>query len=58
MAAASLIVSGPRNQLERVVPPDQTFDEDNYAGKISVDSLYFKVIHVNEMLTEQIQRFL
>jgi hypothetical protein len=33
VAGASLLVNGPRQQFERVVPLDQGFDQDNYAGK-------------------------
>ncbi|XP_060600519.1 calpain-B-like isoform X3 [Ruditapes philippinarum] len=32
VAGASLLVNGPRQQFERVVPLDQGFDQDNYAG--------------------------
>ena len=33
VAAASVLVSGPRNQFERVIPMDQSFDQDSYAGR-------------------------
>ena len=33
MAAAAVVATGPRNQFERVVPLDQTFNDEDYAGK-------------------------
>lgn len=33
VAAASLLVNGPRQQFERVVPQDQGFNADEYAGR-------------------------
>ena len=32
MAAAAVLVTGPRSQFERVVPPDQSFEPGDYAG--------------------------
>ena len=32
VAAASVLVTGPRAQFERVVPPDQSFEPGEYAG--------------------------
>ena len=32
MAAAAVLVTGPRSHFERVVPPDQSFEPGDYAG--------------------------
>lgn len=34
VAAASVLATGPRNLFERVVPLDQSFDRDEYAGEL------------------------